>query len=84
MNEGWSSSCCNNNTAILSHAEEQGKESHPGAEEASSPPDRQTDRPTDRGVASHPSLAELQMHHLGTEPSSQLLLRSPKPQNKIK
>jgi hypothetical protein len=24
------------------------------------------------------------MHHLGTEPSSQLLLRSPKPQNKIK
>jgi hypothetical protein len=25
MNEGWSSSCCNNNTAILSDAEEQGK-----------------------------------------------------------
>jgi len=27
----------------------------------------QTDRQTDRRVASHPSLAALQMHHLGTE-----------------
>jgi hypothetical protein len=31
------------------------RESHPGAEETSSPPDRQADRETDRRVASHPS-----------------------------
>jgi hypothetical protein len=63
MNEGWSSSCCNNNnnTAILSHAEEQGKGSHPGAEEASSPPDRQTDKQTVVSLRTHRSSDHLHL-----------------------